>query len=209
MRLDDFHKRPVQRLFMPVVAAALMTSAAETRADDYAEARGVMQQVTDRLLERLRTEDKKYEQDEAHLYEVIENVVLPVVDVRLFSRYALGGHWKSASEPQKLRFIEGFQSMLMKSYGKQLLLLSDIEIVPDPSFSAGKKYQVVRTRAILKGNNAPLSVDYLMMNRGEWKVFDIIIDSTSMIKQFRGSFDQEIKETGFEALLVRLDKFDS
>ncbi len=212
MGIDDRHKRPAWGFFASVaVVAFLIFTADEGRADGYAEARSAMQQVTDRLLARLHAEEEKYQGDEARLYKMIEDVVLPVIDVRLFSRYALGEYWKSASEPQKQRFIGGFQSMLVKSYGKQLLLLSDIEIevVPDPSLSAGKKYQIVRTKAMLKGNSTPLSVDYLMMDRGGWKVFDIIIDGTSMIKQFRGSFAQEIKETGFEALLARLDGFDS
>lgn len=209
MEPDTCRERFVRRFFSLVAIAALMLSASEGLADDYAEARNVMQQATDRLMERLRAEDEKYRQDEVRLYALIRDVVLPVIDVRLFSRYALGEHWKNSSETQKQRFVQGFQSMLIKSYGKQLLLLSGIEVTSDPPASTKKKYQIVRTRAMLKGNSTPLSIDYLMMNREGWKIVDIIIDSTSMIKQFRGSFGQEIKETGFEALLARLDKFDS
>ncbi len=181
------------------------------QADDNAAARAVMQQTTERLLERLHAEDKLYHEDEQRLYAMLEEVVLPVVDMRLISRLALGGHWKAASESQQQRFVENFRSMLMKSYGKTLLLLSDVKIeyeTPAPG-KPQKKYQIVRTKMITSDNKPPLGISYSLIDREGWKVFDIIIDGTSIAKQFRSGFDQEIRETGFDALLDRLSKFDA
>ncbi len=180
------------------------------QADDAVAARSAMQQVTEQLLARLHTELKTYLEDEKRLYAMLEEVVLPTVDMPLLSRLVLGNHWKTASEFQKRHFVEKFQTMLIRSYGKTLLLLPDIRIEYEPLApdEPSKKYQVVRTKVIASDNRAPLSISYSLINREGWKVFDIIIDGSSIARQFRNGFDQEIRETGFDALVARLSQFD-
>ena len=201
------------RALRVLVAAAALSVALPTwgeQSDDYAAARAVMQQTTERLLERLRVEAKAYAEDEERLYAVIEEIVLPAVDMQRISRLVLGKHWKTANPSQQQRFVAGFQSMLMKSYGRTLLMLPgmriEYETVPGAS---NKKYQVVRSRVITSDNKPPVSIDYALAAREGWKVFDIIVNGTSMARQFRDGFDQEIRETGFEALLERIGKFNS
>ncbi len=191
------------------IAVVLLPGVAQ--ADDNAAARAVMQQTTERLLERLHAEDELYHEDEQRLYAMLEEVVLPVVDMLQFSKLVLGKHWKAADESQQQRFVENFQSMLMRSYGKTLLLLPDIKIeyeTPVPG-KPQNKYQIVRTKMLTSDNKPPVGISYALADREGWKVFDINIDGTSLVKQFRGSFDQEIRETGVDALLDRLSKFDA
>ena len=180
--------------------------------EDHAAAQAVMQQTTERLFARLSAEAKVYAEDERRLHAMLEEVVLPAVDMQLFSRLALGANWKGASNPQKQRFVKGIQSMLLKSYGKTLLLLlPDVQIEhmsPSPDAPRGK-YQLVRTKVVTSENKPPVSIDYTLINREGWKVFDIIVNGTSLARQFRAGFDQEIREVGLEALIERLDKFDS
>ena len=177
----------------------------------YAEAQAVMQRTTRQLLNHLREHIKDYSENEELLYMMLRETVLPVVDTRLISRLVLGTHWKTASKSQQERFAASFQAALIRNYGKALLLLPDIRIeyIPAaPGERPRKKYQVVRTKVMTSTNQAPLSINYSMINRQGWKVFDIIIDGTSIAKQFRDGFDQEIRETGFEALLMRLENAD-
>ncbi len=179
--------------------------------DDYAAARAVMQQTTERLLKRLHAEADVYHTDEQRLYRMLEEVVVPAVDMRLISRLVLGAHWDAADALQQQRFVKVFQSMLMKSYGKTLLLMSDIRVEYEPPLSGEprKKYQVVRTKVMASSNKPPLSISYSLVDREGWKIFDIIIDGASIARQFRVGFDREIREVGFEALLGRLGKFGS
>ena len=39
----------------------------------------------------------------------------------------------------------------------------------------------------------------------EWKVFDLAVDGLSLVKNFRTSFNQEIRETSIDALINRLE----
>ena len=191
-----------------VAVASLATGASlaagVARADDAAAAQAVMERTTGRLLEQLHTNAKVYQEDKQRLYAMLEEVVLPVVNVRLISRLTLGPHWKTAGEDQREKFVRFFPAMLMKTYG-DLLLLSRVKILYEPRkpVITGKKYQIVKTRVLTDDGQTPLSMDYSLIDRGEgWQVFD-------MVGSLRSGFDKEIQETGFEALLERLSKFDS
>ena len=39
---------------------------------------------------------------------------------------------------------------------------------------------------------------------GQWKVYDVVIDSISLVANYRTSFNQEIKKTGIDGLIVKL-----
>ena len=198
-------------VLMVAMLLPLCVAQADDNVADYIAAQAVMQRATQQLLDRLKTHFKTYAEDEQRFYRMLEEVVLPVIDMRLISRLVLGAHWKTVNDLQKERFVKNFQMVLMKSYGKTLLLLPDIHIeyMPSPAREENqsrKKHQIVNTKIMTSDNKPPLSVNYALKNREGWKVFDIIIDGTSIVRQFRDGFDQEIREVGFNALLERLGK---
>ncbi len=181
-------------------------------ANDYDEARTTLQQTLNELLEVLK--DKlatvKDEKREDQFYYGLARNLLKVVDMKLMSKLALGKYWNSTDEMQKQRFIRGFEKMLIKSYAKQVALLADIEIefLPQPQGTPPRKYQIIHTRVITADGKAPLQVNYSMINRDGWKVFDFIIGGVSILSQFRQNFDAEIRETGLQALIRRFDSVD-
>ena len=183
------------------------------RADELMAAQQVMQRTTDELLRRLNVNFELYVKDARSLYQMIEEVVLPVIDIETFARLTLGKHWQSLGKVQRRGFIESFQSMLIRTYGKRLLLTVDIknlkiEYIAKEKSDSGKKYQVVGTRVVFGGSETPLSVSYSLIKQDGWRVFDIIIDGTSMARQLRSAYVTEIEESGFDALLERLQKAD-
>jgi phospholipid transport system substrate-binding protein len=48
-------------------------------------------------------------------------------------------------------------------------------------------------------------LDYRLINKGgEWRVYDVIIDGVSLMKNYRGQFSRIIDSSSFEALLDKL-----
>lgn len=202
-------RKNLYRNFCALLAGISLLAGAG-QADEAEAARKVMKQTTDALLMRLNSEFDVYAEDSQKMYAMLEEVVLPVVDMETFSRLTLGKHWQALDESRKKDFMTGFQAMLVRTYGKKLLLSADIknlkiEYIPGEGSGSGKKYQIVGTRVISGSGAVPLSVSYALVNRGTWKVFDIIVDGTSMVKQLRAAYEVEIQEHGFDALLERLE----
>lgn len=188
----------------------ILLTAGIGQADEWSDARQVMQQATDELLRRLNVQYGEHSDDPQHLYGVIEEVILPIMDMETFSRLVLYKHWQPLSDSQRRNFVESFQSMLIRTYGKRLLLTEVenlvIEYDPEPKGDPGKKYQIVGSRVLLGSSEDPLDVSYSLIDQDGWKVFDIIINGTSLARQLRGAYDTEIQESGFDALLERLEK---
>jgi len=61
----------------------------------------------------------------------------------------------------------------------------------------------VQTKVITKKLEIPL--DYrLLKNSSTWRVYDVVIDGVSLVKNFRGQFGRIMKANGFSGLLQKL-----
>ena len=207
MERVDLTGKPVRGSLCALVAAIAL-AAGTVQAGEENPALQLMQRTTDELLRLLNEESDRYSDDIQHLDKIIEKVILPVVDMQTFSRLVLGKHWQSYSDSERSDFVESFQSMLIRTYGKRLLTTDvanlKVEYDSKQKHDPGKRYQIVKSRIILGGGEAPLDISYSLIDRDGWKVFDIIIDGTSLARQLRGAYAAEIQEDGPDALLARL-----
>jgi len=173
---------------------------------------GAAEEVVDGVVQELLTEVKAnrnlYENNDAALFRLIRRRILPAVDTATLSRLVLGKHWKGLADAQRRSFTAAMESLLIRSYGKSLTLLTEVDRirVREPKKAGGGKYLLVASDVTFEANEPPLHINYMMHDRnGRWQVFDLVIDGLSLVKQFRRSFDREIREDGFDSLLRRLN----
>lgn len=59
---------------------------------------------------------------------------------------------------------------------------------------------------ILQNGGQPISVDYSLVKKGAngWKVYDIVIESVSLVTNYRSQFSQEIRQNGIDSLNKKL-----
>ena len=188
-----------------VLAAAIIVPT--PAAADYRAAQGAVETLVSELIAELRANEKLY-RDEEKLFELIRRRVLPMVDTDAFSRLVLGRHWKGADDGQRRAFVRAMESQMVRSYGKSLTLLLEVDRVQfAPSDErAGGKYEMVMSSVYFKSNQPPLNIGYVVHETGGgWRIFDLVIDGLSLVKQFRRSFEREIDEYGLVGLIRRLD----
>ncbi len=193
------------------LAAAIFAGAAAAAPNapppaDYQAAKGMVEALVLGLIAEVRTNQELYTDDE-ELFALIRRRVLPMVDTAAFSRLALGRHWKSADDGQRRAFARAMESQMVSSYGKSLTLLLEVDRVRFRPLEgrAGGKYEVVKSSVSFKSNQPPLRIDYAVHKVGDgWRIFDLVIDGLSLVKQFRRSFDREIEEYGLAGLIERL-----
>lgn len=193
----------VSCLMLGVAAVAGAPAAAE-----YRTAQGTVETLVSELIAELRADEELYG-DEEKLFGLIRRRVLPMVDIDAFSRLVLGRHWKSADDEQRRAFVRAMESQMVRSYGKSLTLLLEVDRVqfpPSDKRADGKKYETVMSRVFFDNNQPPLNIGYVVHEiEGGWKIFDLVIDGLSLIKQFRRSFQREIDEYGLAGLIRRLE----
>ncbi len=95
--------------------------------------------------------------------------------------------------------------MLIRTYAKAVADYGHAKVIVFPP-KGGQKGKRHRVKSYLNtGSGTPLQVDYVFRRKdGSWKVFDLVVDGLSLIKNFRTSFLQEISETSLDALIERL-----
>ena len=167
----------------------------------------IVEQTSTQLLQIINEHSEHIKNEKGYVNEVINDLILPIIDLQSMAKLILGKHWKTASEDQRKQFIHEFKSMLIRTYAKSMADFGDakLKLLPaqDKQKGQGKRHRV-RSQLSL-GGGAPLQVDYVFRKKGDaWKVFDLVVDGLSLIKNFRTSFSQEISETSLDALIKRL-----
>jgi phospholipid transport system substrate-binding protein len=183
-----------------LVIGLLSTVVAEIRSPEV-----IIEQTSTQLLDIINQESDRIREDVKFVDSIVNEIIVPIIDLQSMAKLILGKHWKTASEQQRTDFIDEFKNMLIRTYAKSVADFghAKINIIPNAEGQKGKFYRV-KTQVTLSGN-PPLNVDYVFrqQNDKQWKAFDLVVDGLSMIKNFRSS-SQEIEETSLDALIDRI-----
>ena len=151
---------------------------------------------------------EQLERDDKFLEEKMNELVIPRFDIVLMSKITLGkSTWTSISENQKNRFIESFKSLMVRTYMKSLTVF-DGEKIKFLPYVPGKRIDVAKVKSVYMMSDGDLPVNYRLKknDNGDWKVFDIIIDGISLLKNYRTDFQNHVKNYGIESLIKKLDE---
>ncbi len=165
--------------------------------------------TADQVLSEVSSRKSELTAEPAKIYELVDQVILPRFDFVRMSRLVLGKNWKRATPEQQQAFVREFQELLIRTYATALLNYSGQEIVYLP-VRAGKDVRDVVVNTQVRDVGAPaIPVDYrLMMSDNGWKVYDVSIDSISLVSNYRSSFASQIRRYKIDGLIAKLEKLN-
>ena len=154
------------------------------------------------------TENKAMlENDEEYLRAKVDELVIPKLNISLMSKIVLGrDNWTSSNDYQKREFQKAFRSLMVRTYMKSLTTF-DGERMKFLPFKIGKKPNIARVNSVYLLSDGELPVSYRLKftESGGWKVFDIIIDGISLLKNYRTDFQEHIQSNGINSLIAELN----
>ena len=138
---------------------------------------------------------------EAERIAIIGTEIETVFDFKELSRRTLGKQWKKMSAGQRTEFVELFKQLLQGVYADRLLAYSDQKVIFDKEIMLKKgRAEVQSYLQTSDGKKIPLF--YRMTDKsGSWKVYDIIIEGVSMVKNYRTQFRKILAKDSPEKLL--------
>ena len=142
----------------------------------------------------------------ARLLNLVEAKIIPHFDFSRMTRLAMGKNWSKAAPRQQQEIANQFRTLLVRTYYKALSVYSDhtIKVTPIKDI-AGNTNVTVRTQAIQNNGHHPVSINYSMEKTSNgWKVYDITVGGISLVINYRGSFNSQIRRGGIEGLLKTL-----
>jgi len=165
-----------------------------------------IQEAVDLLAQKLDGREEELAEDNAELYSLIDEILLPRFDQRYAAGQVLARHWRRASAEQKDRFVNAFYTTLLHRYADGLLEFDNnrVEILPYRG-DTEKKITFVKTLVRLEdGTKVP--VNYALVKRNDgWQMFDVTVEGVSYVRNFRAEFDAEIRSTSIEQVIARLE----
>jgi phospholipid transport system substrate-binding protein len=129
-----------------------------------------------------------------------------LLDYSAFAQDSLEEDWQKLSDKEKAEFQALLKTLIQRSYTKNLRNTLDYNIVFKGETKA-KKGELVQTVAKHKTDprKESISIDYLVHETGgNWRVYDIITEGESLVKNYKSQFRRVIKKDGFSGLLERM-----
>ena len=170
----------------------------------------IVETTAQEILKAMEGKREHFSQNRAELYGLIDRLLVPRFDRVYAARLVLGKHWRTASKAQRQRFVDVFYKSLLRQYAEGLLdfTADTMTVLPSRGEGDGSKATVRTVVKLDDGTEVP--VDYRMRRTDEgWKVWDLVVEGISYVKNYRTDFDSEINAKGLDAVLVRLESTSS
>lgn len=136
--------------------------------------------------------------------EEIVRIVKSRFDADELAQRVLALNWKSRTEQEKEQFISLFSQVLETTYINRLKSYSDEEVTFKKQIVNNNK-AVVYSEIIRNKQEIPI-VYRVKDNKGQWLIYDIIIEGVSLVQNYRQQFDQIIKSQGYAGLVQRMEE---
>ncbi len=129
--------------------------------------------------------------------------------VNTIGRFALGRHWRVATEDERMEYLDLFRIFVLDTYAERLDSFTGETFAVIESRSLDDKDAMVSTE--IGGESGPqIRVDYRVRSHdGTLKIVDVMVEGISLIVTQRSEFTSVINREGFEGLMARLRQYDS
>lgn len=167
----------------------------------------VVKGTTDKLQKLIAENHVKYKADLNGFYKVVDDTLVPHFDVKYIGQLVLARNWKTATEEQRTRFQIAFKNMLIRSYANAMLENYDsVKAEWKPVRMAPDATEVTVNSNVLRKNGPPIPIGFVMhIADNEWKIYDITVESISLVSNFRAQFAAEIKNAGLDDVIKRME----
>jgi phospholipid transport system substrate-binding protein len=165
----------------------------------------IVKKTVSEVLETIQNDEEIKAGNKAKIVEIVKEKVTPFVDFERMTRLAIGRPWKEATENQKSKLVELFNKLLINSYAAAFSNYLGIVIEVGGQKIDGERGTVI-SKVKLPGGAPPLTLEYDFLYKNSWKLFDVKIDGSSLVINYRSMFSQTIATSGIEGLLEALEK---
>jgi len=132
--------------------------------------------------------------------EKLRSIFDNIFDYVELSKRTLGRNWKKLDTKQRDEFVELYRKLLDSVYMERLLAYKDEKVIfSKESMISEKKGEVFSN---IDTGDKLIPINYrLILKENKWKVYDIIIEGVSLVKNYRSQFNAILAKNEPEELL--------
>lgn len=136
----------------------------------------------------------------------LEKVFSDNVDIPWVGRFVMGRFWKQATPDQQKRYLKEYQKFVITHYASRFAEYSSGQFKITGAREDAENEFIINMHMLSGDKNAePVLVDYRVRgSKGNFKIFDVIVEGVSMITTQRSEFNAILSDKGIDTLIEKL-----
>ncbi len=194
-------RRPLMRLYflilMLAVVLPLQANAGAPLDALQIRMKSLLDVLRDPSIKALPTQEEKKEK--------ILPIIDEIFDYNELSRRTLSRNWNKFNTEQRREFTDLFSKLLGIVYINRLLEYTDEKVVFGKEKMLSKNKAEVQSKIVTSSKE--ILIHYrLILKNGTWRVYDVLIEGISLIRNYRSQFKKILTKQAPEELLKMLRK---
>jgi len=189
-------------LGIAVMAAVILLGAASADTAWAGPPTDALKQTIDEVIKILEDPGLKKPDKKKDRRVRLEEVVGHRFNYAEMAKRTLGKEWAKRSPEEQKEFVASFQTLLVNTYIGRIENYSGEKVQYLKETTDGD-YAEVKTQ--IDTGKSIVPIDYKMHNNsGEWRVYDVVVEGTGLVQNYREQFRRIINKESFEALAQQL-----
>ncbi len=154
----------------------------------------------------LREHPAKGSAAETKQKDQIKQLAATLLDYDELAKRALAAHWDELKPAQRTEFVATLRELIERNYTKQLRNNLDYQVQYKGEEVDGDSAVVTTTVKVkTQGKSSDAEIVYKLRKTPDgWRVWDIITDESSLVRNYKSEFNKIITEQSYEALLKKM-----
>ena len=161
----------------------------------------IVKKTIDKVLAVLGDDSLSDKQKHQFIYQTVSKQI----DFNSMSRRILATNWEAATNDQQAEFVFLFEKILLKDYWARIRNYSGERVEYYAVSIDREKYATVDTVIVRQGTSVEIPITYRMeLNNGVWLAYDFLVESLSLVQNYRREYQAIIKNHGIEGLIEQM-----
>lgn len=163
----------------------------------------IMQTNINKATDILAKKNMNLSKKSSEIFSLFDNIF----DYTLMAKLSLGGkQWKSLDEKQQNTFVKTFEDKLKRSYFEKLKLYNDEKMVVKSLNKLNDKRIYLKSEILGQDENYEVNYKFYLREDNQWYIYDVDVLGVSVIKTYKGQFNNILNSISFDNLIAQLKK---
>ncbi|UYU33765.1 phospholipid-binding protein MlaC [Siccibacter colletis] len=191
-----------------LMVAMLVVVAPLAIAADQSNPYALMNDAAKKTFDRLKNEQPQIRQNPDYLREIVDQELLPYVQIKYAGALVLGRYYKDATPAQREAYFAAFREYLKQAYGQALALYhgQSYQIAPEQPLGDANIIPI-RVTIVDPNGRPPVRLDFQWRKNsqsGHWQAYDMIAEGVSMITTKQNEWSDLLRTKGIDGLTAQL-----
>lgn len=167
-----------------------------------------MDEAAQKTFDRLKNEQPKIQANPNYLRDIVDQELLPYVQVKYAGALVLGRYYKEATPAQREAYFAAFREYLKQAYGQALAMYhgQTYQIAPEQPLGSATIVPI-RVTILDPNGRPPVRLDFQWRKNtqtGNWQAYDMIAEGVSMITTKQNEWSDLLRTKGVDGLTAQL-----